>query len=485
MILDQDSTIAALEDEVAALRMQLARQKEVTSAVKSEAEARLAKAREHVTLMKAAAVGERLVHEAELKALRDRLADKNAGLLPRALRVRIERWRQERRLKSDMKVIRRSGLFDAAWYAARYGDVGRSGIDPLYHYVRYGAAEGRDPNPDFDFGLVCAPIPRFPACRGQSAASLYPLRRCGGPRSEPDVQDELVRVPLSRCEGIGSQSPAAFPEVRPRPGACAGPLGRRRIARRNVLLDFLRRAIPPGRSEPDEAYAPESVRKRPALDVIEAIARMDGRPLPPAILVPIHNAAAEVDDCIAALLAHTPAECRMLLLEDASPDPAVDAVLSGYQHHAKIEIHRNAKNLGFTRTVNLGMEMAGGADVVLLNSDTKVTPRWLENLRLAAYSGDRVATATALSNNAGAFSVPEFNRENLLPGWLGSTTMRGSSPARRRASIRRSPPATASACISGAIASTRSALSTPRLSRAAMARRTISACVPGGSAGRM
>jgi hypothetical protein len=103
-----------------------------------------------VALLKAAAAGERLRHEAELKALRDRLAGKNAGLLPPALRGRIARWRQERRLKSDMKVIRRSGLFDAAWYAARYGDVGRSGIDPLYHYVRHGASEGRDPNPDFD-----------------------------------------------------------------------------------------------------------------------------------------------------------------------------------------------------------------------------------------------------------------------------------------------------------------------------------------------
>jgi len=64
MILDQDRTIAALEDEVAALRMELARQKEVASAVLSEAEARLAKAREHVTLLKAAAAGERLVHAA-------------------------------------------------------------------------------------------------------------------------------------------------------------------------------------------------------------------------------------------------------------------------------------------------------------------------------------------------------------------------------------------------------------------------------------
>lgn len=40
-------------------------------------------------------------------------------------------------------------LFDAAWYLSRYPDVAETGIDPLDHYVRWGVAEGRDPNPLF------------------------------------------------------------------------------------------------------------------------------------------------------------------------------------------------------------------------------------------------------------------------------------------------------------------------------------------------
>jgi GT2 family glycosyltransferase len=138
----------------------------------------------------------------------------------------------------------------------------------------------------------------------------------------------------------------------------------------------------------------------------------------PAIVVPIHNAPGEVSACIAALLKHTPGECRIILVEDASLDPLVDEVLVKYQDRRNIEVHRNECNLGFTRSVNRGIAIAGGSDVVLLNSDTEVTPRWLENLRLAAYSGERVATATALSNNAGAFSAPVPGRDNPLPDWL-------------------------------------------------------------------
>jgi glycosyltransferase involved in cell wall biosynthesis len=55
------------------------------------------------------------------------------------------------------------------------------------------------------------------------------------------------------------------------------------------------------------------------------------------------------------------------------------------------------------------------ADVVLLNSDTIVTPRWLERLIDAAYSSGDVGTVTPLSNHATLCSVPKGFEENLLP----------------------------------------------------------------------
>jgi len=49
-------------------------------------------------------------------------------------------WREARR-------ICRRGLFDPDFYRERYPEVAAEGVDPLYHYVRYGVAEGRVPNP--------------------------------------------------------------------------------------------------------------------------------------------------------------------------------------------------------------------------------------------------------------------------------------------------------------------------------------------------
>jgi GR25 family glycosyltransferase involved in LPS biosynthesis len=42
--------------------------------------------------------------------------------------------------------IRASGQFDPGYYLARYPDVARSEVDPLGHYMRYGAREGRWPS---------------------------------------------------------------------------------------------------------------------------------------------------------------------------------------------------------------------------------------------------------------------------------------------------------------------------------------------------
>jgi hypothetical protein len=43
-----------------------------------------------------------------------------------------------------------AGFFDADWYLSRYPDIVDSGHEPLQHFVRHGAAEGRDPNRFFD-----------------------------------------------------------------------------------------------------------------------------------------------------------------------------------------------------------------------------------------------------------------------------------------------------------------------------------------------
>ncbi len=60
----------------------------------------------------------------------------------------------------DAELIRNSGLFDADFYRARYPDVATSGLDPIDHYLRVGAAKGYDPSPLFDTGYYARQMAR-------------------------------------------------------------------------------------------------------------------------------------------------------------------------------------------------------------------------------------------------------------------------------------------------------------------------------------
>ncbi|RWQ10860.1 class I SAM-dependent methyltransferase [Mesorhizobium sp.] len=137
-----------------------------------------------------------------------------------------------------------------------------------------------------------------------------------------------------------------------------------------------------------------------------------------AIIVPVYNAPQETDECIRSVLRHSDPSVQLIVINDASSDPKIREVLAQYTDLPNVEVVHNETNIGFTRTINRGIELAGSADVVFLNSDTIVTPQWLRNLQFAAYSEDRIATATPFSDNAGAFSAPEIGKKNPIPRWL-------------------------------------------------------------------
>ena len=150
-----------------------------------------------------------------------------------------------------------------------------------------------------------------------------------------------------------------------------------------------------------------------------AEARLTGRDKV-TIIIPVYNAVEETRACIESVLEHTTIPYKLLIINDASPDPKVKPMLESFAGCARyIE---NPKNLGFVGTVNRGMKETKG-DVVLLNSDTKVTARWLQKLIIAASSRPNIATVTPFSNAAGAFSVPTAGAQNDVPEKLGLAGM--------------------------------------------------------------
>jgi GT2 family glycosyltransferase/glycosyltransferase involved in cell wall biosynthesis len=136
---------------------------------------------------------------------------------------------------------------------------------------------------------------------------------------------------------------------------------------------------------------------------------------PVTIIVPIYNAADDLKICIERLLKYTTTQANLLFIDDASPDENISKILHNLDKSPNIRVLKNKKNLGFTKTVNRGIKEAYTDDVVLLNSDARVTPKWLEGMKIAVNSNPKVGTATAMSDRAGAFSGPNLGNDNDLP----------------------------------------------------------------------
>jgi glycosyltransferase involved in cell wall biosynthesis/GT2 family glycosyltransferase len=130
------------------------------------------------------------------------------------------------------------------------------------------------------------------------------------------------------------------------------------------------------------------------------------------VIVPVYGAAAELRRCLDSVQRETDlARHRVVLVIDGPQADEVERVVAEF---AVSEIVRNDVRRGFVESVNRGMR-ASSRDVVLLNSDTVVTPRWLEQLIDASVSSGDVGTVTPLSNHATLCSVPRGFEENLLP----------------------------------------------------------------------
>lgn len=132
------------------------------------------------------------------------------------------------------------------------------------------------------------------------------------------------------------------------------------------------------------------------------------------IIIPVYNAASDLRRCVESVRAATTAPYQLILIDDASTDPAVAGYFAELERRLppNWQLLRNERNLGFVGTTNRGMGISEN-DVVLLNSDTVVTRGWLEKLRRCATSDQRIGTITPFSNNAEICSFPRFCENNV------------------------------------------------------------------------
>ena len=135
------------------------------------------------------------------------------------------------------------------------------------------------------------------------------------------------------------------------------------------------------------------------------------------VVVPVYGGHPHLDACLASVasLRSTAAAIDTLVIDDGSPEAGFAAQLGATCAALGLPHYRSPRNQGIPRTFNLALRRAqttGRDHVLLVNSDVIASPALVDHL-LAARGPD-VASVTAWSNQASAFSLDLANRDVRL-----------------------------------------------------------------------
>jgi len=137
---------------------------------------------------------------------------------------------------------------------------------------------------------------------------------------------------------------------------------------------------------------------------------------PVDVIVPVYGGLSATQRCLSSVLnARNERACHLVVINDASPSPAITEYLRSLGEDPRITLLENQENKGFVGTVNAGMSVHRSCDVVILNADTVVLDGWLDRLTRCAYDSADIATVTPMSNNATILSYPQADESNPLP----------------------------------------------------------------------
>lgn len=268
-------------------------------------------------------------------------------------------------------IILRSGLFDRSYYLLTYPDVRRADVDPIWHFVRSGWQEGRDPSRDFNTTFY---LNNNPDVKQQSLNPLIHFILFG-------KKEGRITNKVSSQQYQQSKEGFAF----------------------TASLFWGKNQADQNRELSIEHITQELEHSKKKIDVI----------------IPIYNGMEFLPSLFASLKKNTRLPYRLILINDKSPDERIQPYLEETSREFdEVLLINNEENQGFVRSVNIAAKQARH-HFVILNSDVEVPEGWLERIIEPIIQDEKIASTTPFTNAGTICSFPEMAKDNEL--FLGLT----------------------------------------------------------------
>lgn len=138
-----------------------------------------------------------------------------------------------------------------------------------------------------------------------------------------------------------------------------------------------------------------------------------------SVVIPSWNTRELLRRCLESLKTTLPMSSEIIVIDNGSHDGSARMVMEEFHH---VRLVRNEKNLGFAAATNQGVEMARGAYVLFLNSDTEVIGSAVKQmLAFMEYNVRYGAVAPRLLNPDGTTQTAHMRFPSLFtPLWYGT-----------------------------------------------------------------
>lgn len=114
-----------------------------------------------------------------------------------------------------------------------------------------------------------------------------------------------------------------------------------------------------------------------------------------SVIIPTNNRLDLLRRCVESVRRHSPPDTEIIVVDNASEDGTVSWCL-----RERIPFVSLSRNEGFPVACNKGLRIASGDALVLLNNDTVVSTRWLDNLLAALCSAPDIGIVGPVTNYA-------------------------------------------------------------------------------------
>ncbi|WP_010271059.1 glycosyltransferase family 2 protein [Paenibacillus senegalensis] len=127
-----------------------------------------------------------------------------------------------------------------------------------------------------------------------------------------------------------------------------------------------------------------------------------------SIIIPTYNGLPLLQSCIQAIQQHTSEPYEIIVVDNGSKDGTNEYCRSMGFTFASLAV-----NKGFPIACNIGLRMAAGDQLLLLNNDVIVSKDWLKNLLAGLYSGNDVGLIGPTSNRVSGRQQIRLNYQGL------------------------------------------------------------------------